>query len=294
MPRNTSINADIRDARNELGARLRELRRAAGLTNQQLADALPMAPSKVSKLENGRQSPTDDEVRAWCRRTGAEQEIESLLVTLHTLETRYAEWQRVMRGGQAQVQQSVAKRESETRLIRSFQPTYVPGLLQTADYARARMEQNARVWGKRADIDEAVAGRMRRQDVLYETSRTFRYVITEATLMYALCPPETMLGQIDRIVSLSMLPNVRLGVVPFDTDFVVAPTHGFTLLDDRLVTIETMSAELSLAQQQEIELYSKIFESMALAADYERKARAHLTKAARAIERRAARREKGE
>jgi len=103
-----------------------------------------------------------------------------------------------------------------------------------------------------------------------------------------------MLGQIDRIVSLSMLPNVRLGVVSFDTDFVVAPTHGFTLLDDRLVTIETMSAELNLAQQQEIELYSKIFESMALAADYERKARAHLTKAARAIERRAARRERDE
>lgn len=253
-----------------------------------------MAPSKVSKLENGRQSPTDDEVRAWCRATGAEHEIENLLVTLHTLETRHAEWQRVMRGGQTQVQESVAQREGETRLIRSFQPTYVPGLLQTADYARARMEQNARVWGKRADIDEAVAARMRRQGVLYETNRAFRYVITEATLMYALCPPTAMLGQIDRMVSLSMLPNVRLGVVPFDTDFVVAPTHGFTLLDDRLVTIETMSAELNLAQQQEIDLYSKIFESMALAADYERKARAHLTKAARAIERRAARRERGE
>jgi hypothetical protein len=130
--------------------------------------------------------------------------------------------------------------------------------------------------------------------VLYEKSRTFRYVITEATLMYALCPPEAMLGQIDRIVSLSMLPNVRLGVIPFDTDFVVAPTHGFTLLDDRLVTIETMSAELNLAQQQEIDLYGKIFESMALAADYDRKARAHLTKASRAIERRMERRERSE
>lgn len=253
-----------------------------------------MASSKVSKLENGRQSPTDDEVRAWCRATSAEHEIEDLLVTLHTLETRHAEWRRVMRSGQVQVQQSVAQREGETRVIRSFQPTYVPGLLQTPDYARARMEQNARVWGKRTDIDEAVTVRMRRQTVLYESTRVFRYVITEATLLYALCPPEAMLGQIDRIMSLSMLPNVRLGVIPFDTDFVVAPTHGFTLLDDRLVTIETMSAELNLAQQQEIDLYGKIFESMALAADYERKARAHLTKAARAIERRADRRARDE
>ena len=156
------------------------------------------------------------------------------------------------------------------------------------------MEENARVWGKRTDIDEAVAVRMRRQEVLYETNRTFRYVITEATLMYALCSPEAMLGQIDRILSLSTLSNVRLGVIPFDTDYRIAPINGFTVLDDRLVTIETMSAELNLAQQEEIDLYSKIFESMALAADYERKARAHLTKAARAIERRAARREGGQ
>jgi transcriptional regulator with XRE-family HTH domain len=283
LPRSTSVNADIRDARIELGTRLKALRRAAGLTGQQLADALSWPPSKISKLEHGNQTPSDDDVRVWCRATGSESEIENLIAALHTLQTRHQEWQRVMSVGLAQVQESVAKRESETRLIRSFQSTFVPGLLQTPDYARARMEQNARVWGKRTDIDEGVTARMRRQEVLYDTSRKFHFVITEAVLLYALCPPEAMLGQIDRLMSLSMLPNVRLGIVPFGRPYAIAPTHGFALLDDRLVTFETMSAELNLAQPQEIEHYGKVFESMALTADYDRKLRGHLNRVSEQI-----------
>jgi transcriptional regulator with XRE-family HTH domain len=286
LPRNTSINADIRDARNELGARLRELRRAAGLNGQQLAEVLSWQGSKVSKIENGRQTPTDDDVRAWCRAVGAEGEIERLLADLHTLETRHAEWQQQVRGGLARVQESVAKREAATRTMRSFQLTFVPGLLQTPGYARARLEQSGRRWGRSADVDEAVAARMARQAVLYEPGRGFHFVIAESVLLFALCPPEAMLAQIDRLVSLSMLENVRLGIVPFDRPYVVAPKHGFSLLDDRLVTVETFTAELNLAQPQEIKMYRKVFDSMALAADYDRKARTHMHRAAEQIEQR--------
>ena len=284
MPRNSATNADIRDARNQLGARLRDMRRAAGLTGQQLADALSWPPSKVSKLEHASQTPSDDDVRAWCRATGSERETEGVLLALHTLQTRHQEWQRVMRAGLAQVQESVARREEDVRRFRSFQSTFVPGLLQTPDYARSRMEQNALVWGKRADIDEGVVARMRRQEVLYDGARSFHFVITEAVLLYTVCPPDVMLAQIDRLMSLSMLANVRLGIIPFGRPFTIAPTHGFALLDERLVTFETLSAELNLAQPQEIEHYGKVFDTMALAADYDRKLRAHLNRAAEQIE----------
>jgi hypothetical protein len=95
-----------------------------------------------------------------------------------------------------------------------------------------------------------------------------------------------MLAQIDRLMSLAMLSNVRLGIIPFDTSYVIAPTHGFSLLDDRLVTVETFTAELNLAQPQEIKMYRKVFDSMALAADYDRKARTHLNRAAEEVEQR--------
>ena len=288
LPRNTSISADIREARNDLGTRLRELRRAAGLNGQQLADALSWPPSKVSKIEHGNQTPTDGDLRGWCRAVGGELELERLLADLHTLETRHSEWQQQVQGGLARVQGAWAKREMETRLVRTFQSTFVPGLLQTPGYARARLEQSAHVWGRGGDVDEAVAARMARQVVLYEQGRGFHFVIAESVLLFALCPPVAMLEQIDRLLSLSLLANVRLGIIPFGKPYAIAPTHGFSLLDDRLVTVETFSAELHLAQPQEIDLYRKVFEHMALAADYDRKARAHLTRAAGQVEQRIA------
>ena len=79
--------AAVHEARTTLGQRLRELRRGAGLTGRQLAQALSWPPSKISKLENGRQTPTDDDIRAWTGATGGASEAEALLASLHTLET---------------------------------------------------------------------------------------------------------------------------------------------------------------------------------------------------------------
>jgi Domain of unknown function (DUF5753) len=83
-----------------------------------------------------------------------------------------------------------------------------------------------------------------------------------------------MLGQLDRLVSFSALPNVKLGIIGFETAYVVAPAHGFWLLDNDRVVVETFSAELNLAQPQEISLYSGIFDLLATVASYGRAARA--------------------
>jgi hypothetical protein len=150
--------------------------------------------------------------------------------------------------------------------------------LQTAEYARARFAQSITVFKVPNDIDEAVRARVRRQEMLYRPDKRFHFVLTEATLRYRLCAPEVMLGQLDRLISFAALPNVRLGIVGFDTAYVVAPAHGFWLLDSDRVMIETFSAELNLAQPQEIELYSGIFDQMAAVASYGRAARAIVTR----------------
>lgn len=85
LPWATPDGADIARARSELGARLRELRCVVGLTGLQLADALAWPASKVSKIEDGRQIPTDDDVRAWTAATRDEQEAENVLAVLQTL-----------------------------------------------------------------------------------------------------------------------------------------------------------------------------------------------------------------
>lgn len=273
LNRTTGVTS-VHEARDALGKRLRELRQRAELSGRQLAESLAWPPSKVSKLENARQTPTDDDIRGWTRATSSEGETEALLAFLHTLEIQHAEWQRQLKTGQKPHQQEIAELNAKTHFFRAFESTFIPGLLQTAEYARARFAQSITVFKVRNDINEAVQARMQRQEILYRPDKRFHFVLTEAALRYRLCSPQVSLGQLDRMVSFSALPNVKLGIIGFETAYVVAPAHGFWLLDNDRVMIETFSAELNLAQPQEVALYSGIFDSLAAVASYGRAARA--------------------
>jgi transcriptional regulator with XRE-family HTH domain len=267
----------VHEARNALGQRLRELRQQAELTGKKLAESLSWPPSKVSKLENSRQTPTDDDIRSWTQATGSEGEAEALLASLHTLEVQHAEWKRQLRTGLKSHQTDIADLDERTRFFHAFEATVIPGLLQTPEYARARFAQGITMFQVPNDINEAVQARAKRQEMLYRPDKRFHFVLTEAALRFRLCAPEIMLGQLDRLVSLSALPNVKLGIIGFDTQYVVAPWHGFWILDHDRVMVETYSAELNLAQPPEVELYGQVFEQLAAIASYGRAARTIIT-----------------
>jgi Domain of unknown function (DUF5753) len=246
------------------------------LTGAQLAESLSWPRSKVSKLENAHQTPTDADIRAWTRATRSEDQTEALLASLHTLEVRHGEWQRVLRGGLRPVQNELIELDQKTRLFRVFETTVIPGLLQTPEYARARFAEGVRRLGLRNDVDEAVRGRIQRQEILYRADKRFHFLLTEAALRFRLCPLPVMLGQLDRLISLSQLPTVRLGIIGFDAEYTntTSPWHGFWLYDDQKVLVETLSASLDLRQPQEIELYAAAFDELAAVASYGRAARA--------------------
>jgi transcriptional regulator with XRE-family HTH domain len=277
-PKSTSGASSVHEARSALGKRLRELRQQADLTGRQLAESLSWPPSKVSKLENARQTPSDDDIRAWTRATSHESENESLLASLHTLKVQHGEWQRILRTGLRPHHNELAQWDQKTRLLRVFEATVIPGLLQTAEYARARFADGIRRLKLPNDIDDAVQGRMMRQAILYRPDKRFHFVLTEAALRFRLCAPEVMLGQLDRLVSFSGLPNVRLGIIGFDTQYATSPWHGFWLYDNERVLVETFSAALDLRQPQEIELYGEAFQGLAAVASYGRAARAIITR----------------
>ena len=275
MPQNRASDvSNVLEARNALGKRLRELRLQAGFNGRQLAESLSWPPSKVSKLENGRQTPADDEIRAWARATNSENETEALLTSLHTFEVQYADWQRIFRSGFRPRQSEIAELDQKTRLFRIFEATVIPGFLQTAEYARARFAEGIRRLKLPNDINDAIQGRMQRQEILYRPDKRFHFVLPEAALRLRLCPTNVMLGQLDRLVSLTQLPNVRLGIIGFETQYTTAPWHGFWLYDNEKVLVETMSAALDLRQPQEIELYVNAFEELAAVASYAKSARA--------------------
>lgn len=278
LPNNTSTASNVHEARVALGKRLRELREQAGLTGKGLAESLGWHPTKVSKLENGKQTPSDEDVQGWTRATNSDGETKALLASLHTLEVQHAEWRRVLRTGLRPRQNELAEIDQKTRMFRVFEATVIPGLLQTAEYARARFAEGIRMLKLPNDINEAVEGRMKRQDILYRPDKRFHFVLTEAALRLRLCPPEVMLGQLDRLVSFSAMPNVRLGIIDFKTRYATSPWHGFWIYDNEKVLVETFSASLNLAQPQELELYGSIFGQLASVASYGRAARAIITR----------------
>jgi transcriptional regulator with XRE-family HTH domain len=97
----SSSISSVDEARRALGNRLRELRRRAGCSGKEFAEALSWAGSKVSKIEHGRQSPTDRDIRAWAVAARTGDQTESLLAALRHVELQHAEWQRLLKAGAA-------------------------------------------------------------------------------------------------------------------------------------------------------------------------------------------------
>ncbi|MFD9701222.1 helix-turn-helix domain-containing protein [Lentzea sp. NPDC059081] len=279
----SSATTGVDEARKALGKRLRGLRVAAVLSGKELAESLSWAGSKISKIENGHQNPSDSDILAWTQATGAEHEAASLLAALHNLEQQHAEWQRVLKAGLKTHQLTLSQLDERTKLYRGFENTVIPGLAQTSEYARARFAQVVMVHKVPNDIDEAVKVRMRRQEMLYRPDKRFHFVIAEAALRYRLVSPDVMIGQLDRLMAMTSMRNVKLGVIGFGTKYVTDPRHGFWIYDDHLVQVEVYSAEINLRQPQEIELYANIFEHHASVASYGAEARSIIGRVVREL-----------
>lgn len=266
-------------AREALGIRLRELRRDARLTGRQLGERAGWHPSKISKIESGKQTPTDADLEAWAGACGQPDLAPELVAGLRTLESHYVEHRRLFHAGMSAQQRAFSELEDQTTQVRNFENVFVPGLLQTPEYARYRLAEGVEYDGAPDDLDEAVGIRMQRQQILYRSGKRFHFVITEAVLRYRLCPASVMLGQLDRLVTLATMPTIRFGVIPFETRLPLAPVHGFWLMDERVVVVENFTASQNLTQASEISSYVRIFDELAKAARYESEARAIITRA---------------
>ncbi|WP_454199696.1 helix-turn-helix domain-containing protein [Nocardia sp. Marseille-Q1738] len=252
----------VHDAREALGARLRELRRTAGLTGRKLAALSGWHQTKVSKIEYGRIKPSDDDIRAYCAHTGAEDQLPDLLATRHNIETAYLEWRKVLGTGLKRRQQKSLKLEAEATFIRDYQPQIFPGLLQTAEYAEAKLRRGMEFHQVPDDLDEAVSKRMERQRILYQRDHRFHFLIAEQALYTTVGGDDVMIGQLDRLASIIGMPRVALGIVAATAEALVVSTN-FVMFDNRLVMVEGTAAELTITQPREIAVYGRAFETLA-------------------------------
>ncbi|XVV05824.1 helix-turn-helix domain-containing protein [Actinosynnema sp. CA-248983] len=255
-----AIGAGAIDKRKlQLGTRLRELRTAAGFaTGKALAERLGWQASKVSRLENGQQLVTDADLAAWFEAVSAPPDTAAeLRDDLLDIRLEQAAWRRQLRAGHAPRQRYSEDIESKAAVITYVELNVVPGPLQTADYARAVLAASAELHQVERDVGEAVAVRMRRQQVLYDTTKRFEFLVTESALRYSVCPPSGMVAQIDRLVSLLGVEHVRLGVIPLGVRLAAVPMHGYVIVDD-LVLVEMTHSELSVDDPHDLDLYRRL------------------------------------
>ncbi|MGH3477510.1 MAG: helix-turn-helix domain-containing protein [Pseudonocardiaceae bacterium] len=252
------MTSSVHQAKEALGHRLRDLRKDAGLTGRGLAELAGWHSSKVSKIEFGKQAPSEDDIRVWCHHAGADSHIPDLIATVRHIEAMYVEWRRMLGTGTRRRQQISRTLEAQTRLIRWYEPILIPGLLHTAEYAEAVMRRVIDFYQIPDDLDAGVAARMERQHILYNGDHRFHFIIAQQALHTTVGDAGVMIGQLDRLLTAMSLPRVILGIIPANAGYRV-PTNQFIMFDNRLVHVETISAELTISQPREIALYNKTF-----------------------------------
>jgi hypothetical protein len=180
-------------------------------------------------------------------------------------------WDTAMRE-QEHLQDDIQEVEGRSRAVLVYEPTLVPGLLQTADYARRVFSMFEPAYAS-LDIPAVVAARLDRQVALFDPARRFEFLLTEAALCWRPGPASLLLAQLDRIASLSTLENVVIGVVSQSARTLTHAPHGFALFEpsdpavDAVVLVETVHANLTVSAQGQVALYRRqwsLLEQMAV------------------------------
>lgn len=198
-----------------LGARLRVLREESGLTRDQAGSSIGVSRSKVSRLERGRTGSKARDIGALLTLYGVTGEAERAVVTALAEEANTPGWWQPYTDVIPAWVHDYLGAEQAADVIRSYEVQFVPGLLQTADYAHA-VVRLGHPEAPAAEIARHVELRMRRQEVLRRPGPPHLWVvIDEAALRRPLGGPRVMREQLDHLAVAAQRPNVTVQLLPF-------------------------------------------------------------------------------
>lgn len=279
-----SPSSSVQRARQELADRLRDMRLDSGLSGRELSRAAGWHEAKTSRIETAKQAPSDSDIRAWCQACGAPDQAPDLIAASRAADSMYMEWKRLHRTGMRRLQEARGSLYERTRQFKVYMSTVVPGFLQVPGYATALMSAITTFQGTPDDVAEAVRARMSRNRVLNSEGRRFTMLIEESVLRYRVGGNEVMLAQLGHLMSVTALPNVRLGIIPFTTeDRPMWTLEAFTVFDDARVHVELLAAQVTVTVPGEVVAYLRAFDQLSRLAVYGPEARARITSAINAL-----------
>jgi hypothetical protein len=235
----------------------------AGLSAKALSALCGWHPAKTSRIENVQASPSNEDIRVWCRACGADEQSPDIIAAARTADSMYLEWRRTHRTGMRRAQEGVVPLYERTRLFRVYCSTVVPGLVQTPGYAAALMSSITNFQGTPDDVTDAVAARMARSHVIREGDHRFSLIVEESVLYFRVGDAEVMADQLDYLLAVMALPSVSIGVIPAAAERTVWPLEAFNMYDDEQVFVELLTAAVTVTSPSEIADYGRAFSELA-------------------------------
>ncbi len=255
-----------------LGKRLRQLREQAGVSFDEAARAIEVTALTVRRMEKAEVGLRIPYVKELLRTYGvSDTEIEDFLSLAR--EANQPGWWHKFRDVLPEWFSAYVSLESEAQVIRLYEPQYVPGLLQTHDYAAALL----RVGFPNAspeDVDRRVALRLRRQDLLVKPEAPAIWAILDETVLRRpVGGSEVMRAQIDRLVEATERPKIRIQIMRFAAGphpGAYGPFHyfrfGFSELPD-IVYTEGLAGAQYVDQPAEVVTYLEVLDRMSVQAE---------------------------
>jgi transcriptional regulator with XRE-family HTH domain len=250
--------------RQRLGQELRQLRDAAGITIEEVAQRLEVSPAKISRIETGRVSVHPRDVSDLLDQYEIHGKHRDNLLTL-TREARQREWWHSYGDALSEGTDFWVALETEAKGIRFYEVQSVPGLLQTSEYARAILRAYYRSESP-AQIERRVKFRMARQQLVIEENKTPIWaVLDEAALRRHMGPPEVMQSQYRRLLELSEEKNITIQVLPLAVGVYSGVHVGFAImqlpdLDREVVVIEYRGGTLYLERSEDVTAHAQVFD----------------------------------
>ncbi|WP_448315379.1 helix-turn-helix domain-containing protein [Streptomyces sp. CO7] len=260
----SSVNPTVR--RRRLGQELRRLREQKGMTAEEVAERLLVSQSKISRLENGRRSISQRDVRDLCGvyEVDDQRMVESLMEMAK--DSRQQGWWHSF----GDIPYSVyIGLETDAASLRIYDPQVVPGLLQTRRYAESLIT-GALPETAAADIEKRVQVRLRRQQRINARENPLRLwtVLDEAALRRMVGNQAVMREQLEHLVEQSSMPHVTVQVIPFDLGAHPGLNGQYAILefpdasDSSVVYIEGVTSDLYLEKPNDVQKYSVMYEHL--------------------------------
>jgi transcriptional regulator with XRE-family HTH domain len=255
-----------------LGGQLRHLREANGITREAAGEVIRASASKISRLELGRVGVKSRDLSDLLTLYGVTGDAERAdVLRLASEAAKHGWWHHYGELLPGWFEYYVGLEAAASR-IRTYEVQFVPGLLQTPDYARAVM-QLGHPSARLDELEQRVSLRMKRQQMLARPDGPKLWaVIDETALRRRLGGPGVMEAQIDRLIDLD-LPNVTVYVVPLESGYHAAAAGAFSILRfaapelPDVVYLEQLTSSLYLDKRKDVDHYSAVMDQLCVQAE---------------------------